>query len=745
MSNHKILKLAGVLLLSAVLLFSATAVAANTGNITTKHSVKEISNNVPSNPNRPVSRFDDIIWDMVEDESWATFEYREMVFDLSSYAGQTIQIAWRYVGIDGESFGLDDITVNADSSPILTEGFEAGVMPPTGWTVINTNPTRNWKIVDVVTYPTFVHTGSYAGWVNYDTPNPSDEWLTTPELDLSGHTSINLHFWAESDTTYPTATMELHILGSGGVDIIPPVTTCSLAGTLEGGVYISDVTVTLTATDDNSGVDYIKYKLDSGAWTTYSVPFAVSMDGSHTVYFYAVDNAGNIEAEKTSVFTIEQHARWIHYDSGPSEGLGLDYGGTFEFGMRLTPDELGEYDQWTLSVVEFYLFADGTYNGLMKIYAAGTAIEPGALLLSEPYSVNGEGWKEIALTTPLVVNGAADLWVTIEITHDAGVNPVGIDNGPAVQGKGDWVYFGGYGWVELYLVSGINQNFNLRAKVAEPDVTPPVTTCVLDGTLVGGVYISDVTVSLSAVDDISGVQYTMYKIDAGVYEPYSAPFMVTEDGDYTVYFYSVDNEGNQETEQSCTFTVEKDVTPPVTTCTLEGTMQGDVYISNVTVTLTATDDTSGVADTFYKLDGGSYAEYTAPLIVSDEGEHTVYFYSMDTMGNQETEKSSTFTIQREQPPALEITIAGGIGVSATIKNIGTADLTDVDWTIGLDGGLILIGKTKTGTIPSLAAGESVTVKDFVLGLGKTTITATAADAVKTAQGTVLVIFVIGVA
>jgi uncharacterized membrane protein len=120
----------------------------------------------------------------------------------------------------------------------------------------------------------------------------------------------------------------------------------------------------------------------------------------------------------------------------------------------------------------------------------------------------------------------------------------------------------------------------------------------------------------------------------------------------------------------------------------------------------------------------------------------VYFYSVDNEGNVETEKSESFTVEA---PALTITIAGGLGVSATIKNTGTETLTDIDWTINLDGSLIFIGKTKSGTIASLAAGEAVTVKDFVIGLGKTNIAVTAGESDASAAGTVLLFFVIGVA
>jgi hypothetical protein len=178
-----------------------------------------------------------------------------------------------------------------------------------------------------------------------------------------------------------------------------------------------------------------------------------------------------------------------------------------------------------------------------------------------------------------------------------------------------------------------------------------------------------------------------------------------------------------------------DTTPPVTTAEITGT-------NPVTITLTATDDDSGVNYTMYKIDDGTYATYTGPVQVTEVGDHIVYFYSVDNEGNVETEKSESFTVEA---PALTITIAGGLGVSATIKNTGTETLTDIDWTINLDGSLIFIGKTKSGTIASLAAGEAVTVKDFVIGLGKTNIAVTAGESDASAAGTVLLFFVIGVA
>ena len=146
--------------------------------------------------------------------------------------------------------------------------------------------------------------------------------------------------------------------------------------------------------------------------------------------------------------------------------------------------------------------------------------------------------------------------------------------------------------------------------------------------------------------------------------------------------------------------------------------------------------------TKYKIDDGSFATYTAPVQVTEAGDHVVYFYSVDLAGNIETEKSQAFTV--EAPP-ISITIKGGLGVSVTVKNTGTADLADIVWAINLDGKFIFVGKAKSGTIDALAAGEEVILKDFVVGLGKTGITVAVGDVETTVSGTVLLVFVLGVA
>jgi hypothetical protein len=89
-----------------------------------------------------------------------------------------------------------------------------------------------------------------------------------------------------------------------------PVTTISLVGTPgNGGWFRSPVTVTLTAVDPApypSGVLKTEYQIDSGAFTTYALPFTVSTEGATSVCAQSTDNWLALETPPTcSAFQID--------------------------------------------------------------------------------------------------------------------------------------------------------------------------------------------------------------------------------------------------------------------------------------------------------------------------------------------------------------------------------------------------------------------------------------------------------
>ncbi len=71
--------------------------------------------------------FEDVIWDMIEDEVWIPppLEWKEKILDLTSYIGGTITISWQYDGGMCYNFALDGVAVLGNSTgppPVLEIG-----------------------------------------------------------------------------------------------------------------------------------------------------------------------------------------------------------------------------------------------------------------------------------------------------------------------------------------------------------------------------------------------------------------------------------------------------------------------------------------------------------------------------------------------------------------------------------------------------------------------------------------------
>jgi len=142
-------------------------------------------------------------------------------------------------------------------------------------------------------------------------PIPSEDSHSTIEITGQGQTTFNLQIDNNGDNTYestitPTSTLD----ETESADITRPQTTVSVSGTQgANGWYTSDVTVTLNATDDNSGVLKTMYSKDNGTtWQEYISPFAVTSEAIHTIKYFSTDKMGNIEAIKSVIVKIDKTA-----------------------------------------------------------------------------------------------------------------------------------------------------------------------------------------------------------------------------------------------------------------------------------------------------------------------------------------------------------------------------------------------------------------------------------------------------
>lgn len=86
-------------------------------------------------------------------------------------------------------------------------------------------------------------------------------------------------------------------------DVLKPTTTSDAIGS-----YVGDATITFTASDEGgANLAFTRYRLDKGleyTGTSVTVPAGAS-PASHTLTFYSVDNAGNVEDLRKVTFAVE--------------------------------------------------------------------------------------------------------------------------------------------------------------------------------------------------------------------------------------------------------------------------------------------------------------------------------------------------------------------------------------------------------------------------------------------------------
>jgi hypothetical protein len=155
----------------------------------------------------------------------------------------------------------------------------------------------------------------------------------------------------------------------------------------------------------------------------------------------------------------------------------------------------------------------------------------------------------------------------------------------------------------------------------------PTTTLNLDGRWYAGSAHATLTV---APGDLP-VASTRYALggSAGVYDAGAGIDIVTE-GITRLDFASVDASGSA--EDTHTAYIRVDSTPPTSTAT------ASAGGPRAALSLAAADALSGVASTRYRLDGGSEAVYSAPIVTTKPGLHAIEYWSVDKAGNAEAHR-----------------------------------------------------------------------------------------------------------
>jgi hypothetical protein len=173
----------------------------------------------------------------------------------------------------------------------------------------------------------------------------------------------------------------------------------------------------------------------------------------------------------------------------------------------------------------------------------------------------------------------------------------------------------------------------------------------------GPLYVAGGTPFMLAGNDTgavsSGVDKLEYRANGASWSAYQAPVTLggLNDGTVTMDYRAVDLASNIEDFQS--FSVTLDTIAPVTALTLGQPKYidaaGATYVTlTTTFTLSASDASSGVAATQYKLDGAGWSA-ADPFSLASEGAHTILYRSSDNVANSEADKFFTAIVDNTPP------------------------------------------------------------------------------------------------
>ncbi len=483
--------------------------------------------------------------------------------------------------------------ISVDKTAPTLSGAASAAPNGAGWYMGNV--TVNWTAADPLS--------------GLDGAAPADSTINGEGTGLTAGTSVR--DLAGNETSAKSAPVK--------IDRTAPMTTVSDVSDWSN----SAVTVKLTAGDNLSGVATTYYQLDTDPVKT-GTSVTIDTEGVHTLQVWSVDVAGNAEAQKNIEVKIDNTAPGISHTQAPAANSRSWNNSDVTVTFTCTDTGSGIASCTTPQTVT----TEGqnqSVEGKAVDNAGNTATDPATVSIDKTAptvtgslsaTANAHGWFN------------ADVTATFTCADQDGLS--GVLSCPAAktfreganQSAGGTATDAADNVSDAFSVTGVNVD------KTDPTLSGAVTTAANGN----GWYKGDVTVKWTANDTLSGINGDV-----------PANSTVTGEGDDLSVGTSVsDKAGN--TTSATVGGIRIDRHDPSTTATAPSGWQS----SDVTVELAATDNLSGVAGTYYTVDGGAQRAGTT-VSVTSEGTHTVAYWSVDKAGNTETAGTAIVLVDKTAP------------------------------------------------------------------------------------------------
>ncbi len=445
-------------------------------------------------------------------------------------------------------------------------------------------------------------------------------------------------------------------------------------------------TIALAATDDLSGVSAIYYSVNKAAYAEYSTPLILPK-GLHQLLFYAVDNVGNVSGKKTLVIDLRNPISDLTLLDSAKNTIALEkvVSNYHSFKLGFQKDDLTDlvgykgkllynFDGKEDRVYSTPISLAGLSNGehVLKYRAADQYGNKEKLNSFNFYLDKKEPSVQLEfLNNKFYSSASKKNYISprtkvrlMAFDDKSGVKSIYYKTAkdkPYVQYTGPFtIESTGVQAIRYYSVDSLNNSgknlsdglgkgvFDFYVDVTGPTVSYRFglpTYLAKDSVYMGGKS----QISLSAIDNESGIDDISYQIDKGNLTSYNSPFTVDERGFHSVTIQATDKVGNT-SERVIKFIIDN--TAPNLTYSFDlprinSSSSGvAVYPSRATLFLSAEDKLVGYQKIYYKINGGKQINYSEPIKgFLKNTEYKISVGLVDKLGNEEVEEISFRTAE----------------------------------------------------------------------------------------------------